>query len=199
MAELQTYRDDMNACAAHGRASADGLRDVVRFVVSTIGIRFAFVHDRMHAIREGDWSRVRNASMVQRATQYVDAYRHDLYRRLQQCETRVDVIALFVEVPGLDTIKAGFVAQLLGYDVGCMDTHNLKRFQLTAQAFTTSGLRTVEKRREKIAHYCDVCDRVGGAVYLWASWCELIAAKYPQHFCDGADASRRHAQLIGAK
>lgn len=189
---------DVRACAAHGWSGPDGLRDVVYFVAATVGVQFATVERRLAAIRSHHWGGVRNASTVRRTTEYVDAHARSLYDALVANPTRVDAVESLLDVPGLDTVKAGFVAQLLGYDVGCLDVHNLRRFNLNANAFTASALKTRERRREKIAHYADVCDRCGGSLRLWADWCDLIARRYPQQFADGADVSTRHVTACRA-
>lgn len=193
-----TARDDIRATASHGRRSADGLHDVLLFVVATIRTPIYRVGPKLDAIRRGQWHGMQNRVATRRAAEYVAANVHDIYRRLQRCDTRVDAVELFTEVPGLDTVKAGFVAQLLGYDVGCLDVHNLERFGLSRDAFRVYGVRSRERVRERIAHYVDVCDRCGGSLALWASWCDLIAARYRRQFDGGATVSRLHVTLCRA-
>ena len=108
----------------------------------------------------------------------------------------VAAIDLLLQVPGLNTIKAAFFAQCLGFDVGCIDSHNAKMYSVKVSAFSVSPKHTAKTRLAKVASYVTLCNELGGSAYLWDAWCYLIADKYPNHFKDGETVSHLHTTLI---
>lgn len=125
-------------------------------------------------------------------------------RILSECEdlARAGLDAYLVlaltEIPGLGLVKAGFVAQLVWCRVGCLDTHNLRRFGLQASAFRlTKGLK-LNTALGKARLYVATCEAQGGARNLWNGWCRYVAALRPAVFPGGADqVSRIHSQAFG--
>jgi len=98
-----------------------------------------------------------------------------------------DDIALalsLLQVPGLGLVKAGFLAQLAFGRIGCLDTHNMKRFDLDRNAFRTGGLAasTLIARTRLYVETCRLC---GGSEKLWDSWCRYVAALRPSNFAQG--------------
>jgi hypothetical protein len=97
-------------------------------------------------------------------------------------------------VPGLGIPKAGFVLQLVCGRVGCMDSHNMRKFALSPKDFRASGsINAVTKR---VDAYINVCQKVGGCEYLWNQWCEFIAEKYPDKFSSADHVSQVHVSSI---
>lgn len=193
---LEKYKYHMAEIAGRARTDVAYFHKVCRFTVATIGVQFSTVPTRLERMHAGDWGGIRNATHVRRSTEYLAANHRDLWARLLKAEDAVQALDILTEVPGLGTVKAGFVAQMLGFDVGCMDTHNLRRFGLNPAAFSVTGVKGAETRRAKLLHYVDVCRRYGGSAVLWASWCELIAEKY-RNWEDGEAVSAFHMECIG--
>ena len=50
------------------------------------------------------------------------------YESVEAC---ADVIQLFMAVPNLGMVKAAFLAQCLGFNVACIDSHNIKRLGIS--------------------------------------------------------------------
>ena len=74
--------------------------------------------------------------------------------------------------PGLGLAKAGFVLQLCFGIVGCLDTHNVRRFGLSRSSFTLKRDTKFETRLRKARRYVELCEELGGCASLWDSWCE---------------------------
>jgi hypothetical protein len=109
----------------------------------------------------------------------------------------------FLKVPGLGLAKAGFMCQLLCGTVGCLDMHNIKRFQLDAKTLTipkrVCPAKQLQVIDDSISFYIALCKQCGGTEKLWDEWCELLADKVST-FKDGAEVSRRHyTYLIDAE
>lgn len=89
------------------------------------------------------------------------------------------------ELKGFGNAKAGFVLQMLGHDVACLDTHNL-----TKLGYTYADIRTMTA-----AEYVQLCRNTGGSEYWWNKWCEYIGMT-SKHFLDGDKVSRYHYDVI---
>ena len=93
----------------------------------------------------------------------------------------VDVVRYIMQVPGLGIPKASFLAQCLGYDVGCLDSHNLKRFNLPLN-FVKATINSI-----KVANYVEYTQELGSEE-LWNSWCEYVAGNKYNKSLPTADA-----------
>ncbi len=98
-------------------------------------------------------------------------------------------------IPGIGIVKAGFVLQLCIGKVGCLDVHNLKRFGLKASAFKLGKVK-YDTALGKAKLYIKLCEDLGGSKYLWDSWCDLLAEKYPTKYKNGQHVSRLHRDYV---
>ena len=99
-------------------------------------------------------------------------------------------------VPGLGLVKAGFVCQLVTGSVGCLDSHNLERFGLNANAFKYGAGASDGLKRKKALAYLDACWKAGGCESLWDGWCNHVAENQPKHWRSGFDVSAMHQSAI---
>ncbi len=97
--------------------------------------------------------------------------------------------------PGLGLCKAGFVLQLCIGEAGCLDVHNLKRFGLSASTFKLGKVK-YDTALRKAQLYLQTIDNLGGTEYLWDSWCEFMADKYPKHYQNANHVSRLHWKYL---
>lgn len=80
-----------------------------------------------------------------------------------------------LEVPGLGIVKSAFVLQLMGFDVACLDSRNIKREGRNPRAFRTDG-NDPHMLRPKVARYLD--ETYGKAETYWDAWCRDVAEAY---------------------
>lgn len=183
---------------------SENMRDVVLFVAATIQQRFETVPGIMADIRaNGADSRFLFGSKRDLFA-YVTAYHADLFADLEAAsvlsdtrEAAIQAVMRLTSVPGLGCVKAGFVAQMLGFEVGCLDTHNLRRFGLKASDFKWGPNARPELIRAKVARYVDTCGEFGGSRGLWDSWCDYVALAWPNTWLDGAHVSAWHTKALG--
>lgn len=88
--------------------------------------------------------------------------------------TEAALLAL-LDVPGLGIVKSAFILQLMGFDVACLDSRNVKREGRKHDAFATHGY-TPERLRPKVVKYLD--ETYGKAEHYWDAWCWDVAAAY---------------------
>lgn len=84
-------------------------------------------------------------------------------------------IGRLLDVPGLGIVKAAFIAQLMGYDVACLDARNVTREGRNARAYRTDG-KTPRQLAPKVRQY--VAETFGKAELYWDAWCEDVAQAY---------------------
>ena len=184
------YADHMPLIRAHGFRDAAGLRDVFTFVLLSIRVPFVRVAPM---VKETKLLGARSPSLWGwkiDGWQYVRDNAEDLLADLHEATTPVQAIAIACRVPGVGLVKGGFVAQLLGFATGCLDSRNANDYGIPARAWRTDGTAPPAKR---IAAYCAEVDRLGGAEILWDNWCAGLAA---QERTTGERISRLHVDMI---
>lgn len=183
----------------------DGLVDVVEFVLCTIQAGLSTVKaQRQDIAQEGLRSRFLWGKKGD-GLKYVQENKHFLWGKVQSlmegglgdATSIADCIQLFMAVPNLGLVKAAFVAQCLGFEVGCIDSHNLKRFGLNPNKFKIGANISPALKRKKILDYIQTCYDLGGSEYLWNSWCEYVAGNKANKALDTADVvSKYHVECI---
>ena len=109
----------------------------------------------------------------------------------------VEAIELFLNVPNLGMVKAAFVAQMFGFNVACIDSHNLKRLGLSANAVKLGKVKPAT-RRAKIADYVKMT-QIQGSAFWWNSWCDYVAGNRANKALDNGDiVSRYHVECVDA-
>ena len=138
--------------------------------------------------------------------EYLNENRDFLYGKLyhiadtkgyDSVEACADVIQLFMAVPNLGMVKAAFLAQCLGFNVACIDSHNIKRLGISPNLVKTppSGMKPATVRR-KVEDYVELCQKEG-AEYWWDTWCEYVAGNRANRALDTGDVvSRYHVECI---
>jgi len=125
--------------------------------------------------------------------------RHKLYAKVRDYRARrcqlVDLMREFVKVPGLGLPKAGFLTQLMVGEAGCLDMHNIARFDLDPKVWVIrprvdpdAQVREIDDKIELYLHLCALC---GGSETLWDEWCEHLNDRVGT-FHNADDVSRRH-------
>jgi hypothetical protein len=175
--------------------SADTLEATVRFALATIQQRFHTVP----AILD-DWFASGSASptmwgMKKKGVKFIRKHKVALAAQLLTATT-VEAVDILLTVPGLGIVKAGFVAQLLGHDIGCIDTHNARMYGIKIDTFRITNKHTAKTRLAKIKSYQTLCKELGGAQVLWDNWCHFVAIEQGEHFCDAEDVSAEHVKQI---
>lgn len=107
----------------------------------------------------------------------------------------VEAMDLALTLPGLGMVKAGFLCQLYGHKVGCIDSHNAEVFGIDARQFDGVTRVMATTRIRKIQEYIQLCDDLGGADYLWDHWCAYLSGIYAEAGRP-SEVSRAHVELV---
>ena len=179
------YQRDCNAIAQYAMASADGLYDVIEFTLCTINMPLSRVIQQRVSIKsEGIHSKWVSSTKAQ-GIEYAKANAQRLHEEInaiaQQHGTDTidgaqEAVDLFVSIPSIGMVKAGFIAQMCGFEVACLDRHNIRMLGLSETALLLNKKVKPELRKRKIRDYVKLCRRKG-AEYWWNTWCNYVADK----------------------
>jgi len=174
------YDRDMPIMRDHALASPQGLLDVITFVLCTIQQPISQVHRQMRDIREhGEHSKYLFGTKRLGycfARDNIDWLYDALLVYSVEGQT-APMINAFMAVPGLGITKASFVAQICGFEVACLDMHNLQVLGMNPASFKTPKSLKPETVLEKIKTYIEICETTGGSRYWWDHWCHYVAAR----------------------
>tara|TARA_Y100000015_G_scaffold28281_1_gene27499 strand:- start:77 stop:700 length:624 start_codon:yes stop_codon:yes gene_type:complete len=188
---------------AFALASPDNLADVVAMVVLSIQQPWHSVGQQMQ-----DYKKVGiNSRFIwgnkKRTIQYLNKKKHVLFGSFLAVlnsnksieDKNKSLLGLLLHVPGLGLAKAGFVIQLVVGQVGCIDSHNIKKYGVKESILRIPTNASPRLRAKKIEDYVALCASIGCAS-LWDNWCNLIADKQPKHFINGDHVSRVHLDYL---
>lgn len=187
------------------QGSEQGLQNTIAFVFASIRERTFLLPKYMQEYAKyGSHSSWVWGNKTQ-GLQYLDANISEIYARMKRiikskkASSDVELMLLFLEIPGLGLAKAGFVCQLVAGKSGCIDSHNINRFFPDGKApawLSVSKDLSLAKKREKVEKYLDFIRTIGGTRFLWDSWCKHIARQYPKQFTDANHVSKLHLDCI---
>jgi len=193
------YDRDMPVMAKHGWSSPDGLVDIVAFVLCTIQQPLQSVGNQLSDVRKRGANSKYLFSAKRNGYQFILDNKFSIYVGLLDCKQNDDVVGaveLLTTVPSLGMVKASFVAQCLGFDVACLDSHNLTRLGWAASATKLDKKTKPELRRKKIQKYVEFC-QIKGAEYWWDTWCDYVAGNSANKKLPTGDAvSAYHVQAL---
>lgn len=200
------YRRDVELIRDHVfYKGPDGLVDVVEFVLCTIQAGLSTVKaQRQDIAKMGRNSRflwgkkADGLAYVKEHKAYLWTKVHSLMEGgLCDATATAECIEMFMAVPNLGMVKAAFVAQCLGFDVGCLDSHNLKRYGIPESKVKVGKMKNKALMRKKVLDYIQLCHDFGGSEGLWNSWCEYVAGNRANKLLDTADVvSKYHVECI---
>lgn len=157
------------------RTSVDGFARGILFAICSIRQPITAVPEQLEEVdRLGPRAKAL-FGFKRDAWAYLRAHAGTLQAEVLAAGTDAERFEVLLRVPGLGIVKAGFVLQLMGYDVACLDSRNVKREGRDYRAFRTDG-KPPEKLRKKVAAY--LVETQGKAAYYWDAWCNEVANYY---------------------
>lgn len=198
MTTMQRHIDRIESHVADN--GGPGLVAVVDFALATIQQQFPTVPSILAEWRVNKTDARSMFASKRDGWRYVREHQSRLWALLQHHSRELDTVGAIdtlLEIPGLGTVKAGFVAQMLGFEVGCIDSQNQILYDVNPAPFAIREGMTARTRLRKIEGYVQLCASLGGSLALWTNWCNYIGDKYSS-FDSGWDVSSLHCECIGA-
>lgn len=200
------YQRDCTMIAQYALASPQGLYDVIEFTLCTINMPISRVHLQRQSIKEegtqSKWVSATKANGINYAKMN-QAYLHKqiLHIRDKYGLDTIDgsqyAIDLFIKIPSIGMVKAGFIAQMCGFNVACLDRHNVRALGMSETALNLNKKVSDKLRLKKIREYVKLCRR-RGSEYWWDTWCNYVAERggMNKSLPTGDAVSRYHVTAI---
>ena len=192
------YDTDMPVIRDHGLASPEGLADVITFCLLTIQQPLQQVARQFEDVRQrGDASPYLFYSK-RAGYRYVNEHKAVLFAAVSKAVELGDVVAcvdVLTVVPSLGMVKAAFVAQCLGMNVGCLDRHNLRALGFSETAMRLAKSLKPDTRRAKIAAYVALTQQQGARAW-WDTWCTFVAGRRNSPLKTAEEVSRFHVTAL---
>ena len=187
------YREHVPQIAAAMRADPRIFARGIMLAILSARTQFVRIGDQMSDLEERGADSAGLWGWKFDAYSYLGEHTGALWEHVRNGRTPGGAIADLCRVPGLGIVKAGFVCQLMGFDVGCLDTRNIDRLGLLPRAYRSDGEERKRKPafQRKIARY--VAEVGGRAEVLWNDWCNDAAKTYAT---SGDEISRAHLAII---
>lgn len=192
------YEDHIRECNDMCQGGPEATARMLRFVLATIQQQLETVPGIMADFEElGEESRFAFGTKSA-GLRYVREHAEELYfDALGAMDDDIELMRVFLRVPGLGLVKAGFACQLFAGRVGCLDVHNIKLYGLSRNDLRIAkGAKRETTILRRITRYVELCRELGGAVKLWAAWCDYKAQVSPAgNWPDmGASVSLMHVE-----
>lgn len=189
----------------HALKTPQGLLDVITFVFTTIQQPLSSCKNQLNDIDlHGTDSKYLFGSKraglkyaIENKTRLFWKVQELQKESLENIDTVCKAVRLFMEVPGLGAVKASFVCQMLGFNVSCIDSHNLNRLGMDLKDVTIPNSLTEKTKMKKIKAYVHLTQRKG-TVYWWNSWCDYVASKggLNKTLTTGNEVSAFHVECV---
>jgi len=191
------YDNHITACNVYSQASPDNFRRAALFVLATVQQQLETVPVALTDICElGMASRFAWGSKS-KGVEFIEANHERLYgEAYERRHDPVSLMELFLTIPGMALVKAGFLCQIFAGSVGCIDTHNIKLYDIPVSALRYRYENSAACNANKVKRYVELCNGLGGAVALWTRWCDYVAKLRPYNWDSGAHVSQFHVDVI---
>lgn len=188
----------IKACNSFCQSSADNTQRMLEFVLATIQQQLETVPNILDSFVEHGAASAYAFGAKRGGLDWLGDHRASLYAQAMGARANDDtLLAVFLQVPGLGMVKAGFACQLFAGRVGCLDTHNIAIYGLKSSALRFSKKALPDTQAKHRARYIELCNKLGGAVALWARWCDYKATLKPSNWSDaGTSVSLLHIECL---
>lgn len=191
------YSKDIRDCNEFAQASPENLRRCAVFVLATIQQQLEVTPVAVTEMLAIGVNSKFAWGIKKRGLPYLEANADSLYADAMSARNRpAALLEVFLRVPGFALVKAGFLCQIFAGKVGCIDTHNIRRYDIKLQDLRYSGNEKSETRKLKRERYVELCAGLGGSHALWSRWCDYVAELRPNNWTNGAEVSRFHFDVV---
>lgn len=195
------YNTVNKKCNQFALESEDHLKDTIMLVSLSIQQSWDSIGVQLRDYRKNGNRSKFLWGMKKTTALYLDKHISTIYRNtlsallLSEDKRDIELMEIFSRIDGIGLAKAGFIVTLIAGSVGCLDTHNITRLNLKASVFFVSTKATDKLRTKKIKLYIATCAKYGSE-WLWDSWCQFIAIKYPERWTDTSHVSYVHFEYL---
>ena len=182
------YQEHAIAVQQYAQQSSSNLSDVTLMGVLSIRQPWLNIGNQMIDVRTNKLNAKSLWGFKKDTYIYLESNKHKMHAQMMavinsnktDASKAMSLMKIFLRVDGLGMAKAGFLCQLTAGLVGCMDSHNLKMYNLDAKDFVLAKnpktIKSLDANVKKIRNYVQICNEYG-TENLWNSWCSFLATK----------------------
>ncbi len=194
------YSNHIVACNEFSQACSVNFKRAALFVLATVQQQLETVPVALTDIVENGIGSRFAWGFKSTGVEYLESNFVELYRDAINCKQSANqLLDVFLRVPGLGLVKSGFLCQIFAGTVGCIDTHNIKLYEIPLSALRYNYGSGDTFRKQKRDRYISLCHGLGGSHFLWSHWCDYVAKLRPYNWSDGAEVSQFHFDVISGK
>tara|TARA_B100000470_G_C19743240_1_gene370208 strand:- start:232 stop:924 length:693 start_codon:yes stop_codon:yes gene_type:complete len=188
---INMYKTHGINCQVFSQRSADNLFKTVMMASSSIKQPWSSIGKQLKDILSNGADSEYLFSFKRETYLYMVSHKHKVHAQLlavinskkTDADKASSLMNVYLKVPGLGLAKAGFLCQLTAGLVGCMDSHNIKRYGVDPKTMRLNnkpkGKKALDSNTRKVLNYIDMCHDYG-TENMWNSWCSHIATKDKQ-------------------
>lgn len=199
------YSRDCKEIEDIGLATPQGMEKIVRFTLCTIQASLSGVKLQLEDINKVDLDSRFLWGQKAKGLGYFRNNREFIWGKVSKLREEnkandldaiTEALLIFMKVPNLGLVKAAFVCQMLGFDVACLDSHNLARLGMKPSMVAVPSKLGKESKIKRIHTYVKLTQEKGSE-YWWNSWCEFVAGNRGNKDLDNGDlVSRFHVHCV---
>lgn len=166
------YSSHVPKIAKAMKADCDLFKHALLFVTCSIRQQIVTVPDQLEAIDRGDLSPLWGFKMA--TYNHLEEHGASLWRNVREADLYTALYHM-TRVPGLGIVKGAFACQLMGHDIACMDSRNVKRLGAKPREWRTDGKAVTPKR---LRAYLRRYSGQGRGKLFWDAWCNDVGLTY---------------------
>jgi hypothetical protein len=183
------YNRDVNLIQEHILNSGpQGIVDVFGTVIATIRTSFKDITRLSNDIR------INKHNSKALWGHKIDSYsgiveiKDELYELFESSAPQSLMFNTVLQTKGLGLAKSSFALQMMGYNLACLDVHNLNKLGYASSYFNS---------KNKAEEYVSLVQEKG-AEYWWDTWCNFIPTtpRNKKHFLSGDEVSYEHVKAV---
>ena len=197
------YNIHAKAVQNYSKLSSSNLADVILMVVLSIQQPWYAVGNQLKDVKVNGinsrfiWGNKAKAykSLMSRKEFIYSQYLAVLNSNKPDDDKALSLMNVFLQIDGLNMVKAGFVCQLSAGLVGCIDIHNLRMYSIPLKDLKLSkSIKSKAIKNRRVMNYISICHDIG-TEKLWNTWCNTLATK-SKRFEDGFHVSQVHYSYL---
>lgn len=202
------YKRDCVKISKYAEEGSGNFYDVLEFVLCTINMPLSRVIPQRLSIRQEGLDSKWLSKVKASGVYYGQTHKDELYDITFNIKSKYGVglagsyraVNHLTQIPSIGLVKAGFIAQMCGFNVACLDRHNVREFDLDQKVLSLSKGIKPELRLKKCKTYTRLCQKKGSE-YWWDFWCNHVAERggVNKTLDTGDKVSRYHVDAIEMK
>lgn len=187
------YQDHVALLNAAMRSDPDIFLRGVTFAVLSIRTQFVRVTQQMAEVEAASTKARALWGYKRGAYDHLRKNKCKLWETVRGATDSETAIEALTTIPGVGIVKAAFVCQMMGHDIGCLDTRNISRLRLNPREWRSDGegRKNTSAFKRKISRYVDATE--GCAEWLWNDWCKDVGNVYK---VSAENISRDHLVIV---